>query len=627
VSSPSITLRPGFAFALALCFLLLDGCYSGCPAGTVQVDAGCQKAPASADGDASAEVGSHERAATEADGGAQGMTAFSKPESPVSKPDSAMAQDAGTHPTPDAGESIGDASAPASMPADAGATEERTATGNTPEACTSDGTTRCASLGGGKRERCSGGHWMNTDACAAGEACVASAPDQSACMATLELCKGSGGSAVCDPMGTLYVCNADATVSHQELCASARLCQASVAQKVCLACMPQLEHKCEGKSLEVCSADGMGWDKQSDCDTEALCNATLGMCTAAVCDPGKFVCEKNVLKKCNVSGTAFEDNSRPCGADTCDAEGGECDSCQPGMKSCSGSTLMTCNADGQGSSATPCANGMKCVGAGQCVACSVDSECGSLSKDCRVGVCSNYSCTVGNAANGQQCSLASGSGVCQGGSCACVPKCDKPCGDSGCPGQPCPNKCGSRMCYHDACVDCVTSSDCSYMNDDCNAGTCSVGRCVASPQSRTCRDSQGATSVCANGRCPECVRSCSGKCGGESDGCGGTCPNPCSANQQCSAGRCLDCTPGLTGCKGNLADGTAGGCTSDQAGCFFGWTAPNVVSSARCDSSGHWTFQLCQGQCALNSGVLAYECATGGGVSQCISGGTCPVQP
>src|SRR6201999_2055049 len=133
-------------------------------------------------------------------------------------------------------------------------------------------------------------------------------------------------------------------------------------------------------------------------------------------------------------------------------------------------------------------SGMKCVGAGQCVACSVDAECGSLSKDCRLGVCSNYSCTVANAPNGQECNLASGSGVCQGGACACVPKCDKPCGDSGCPGQPCPNTCGARMCYHDACVDCVTSADCSSLNDECNAGTCSSGRCVATPQNRTCRD-------------------------------------------------------------------------------------------------------------------------------------------
>ncbi|MBI5525838.1 MAG: DUF1566 domain-containing protein [Deltaproteobacteria bacterium] len=40
-----------------------------------------------------------------------------------------------------------------------------------------------------------------------------------------------------------------------------------------------------------------------------------------------------------------------------------------------------------------------------------------------------------------------------------------------------------------------------------------------------------------------CVPSCAGKCGGVSDGCGGTCPDPCNGHGTCNAGVCT-CTTG-----------------------------------------------------------------------------------
>jgi hypothetical protein len=209
---------------------------------------------------------------------------------------------------------------------------------------------------------------------------------KAACAATLELCQGSNGKAVCDAQGMLIVCNPDNTIASQEKCKSAALCQTGIATKTCPTCMAKADHQCLGKTLQVCSDDGTGYTAQEECDTEGLCNALLGMCTTAVCAPGKFSCQNNTLMQCNSAGTGFETNMKPCGQGTCDAAGGDCNECEPGQKMCSQNMAMTCDS-GQTLDMTPCPSGTKCVGAGECVECLSDSDCSSMTKDCKLGVC------------------------------------------------------------------------------------------------------------------------------------------------------------------------------------------------------------------------------------------------
>jgi hypothetical protein len=171
----------------------------------------------------------------------------------------------------------GGASAPGSSPS-ASAAEPS-------ESCNAEGSTRCASSGSqGSRETCMGNVWMQGTPCAAMETCVMQ-NGAAECAAVEKLCVGSNGQPVCDGQGIMLLCNEDGTIRSHEMCTSAKLCQAGVAAGVCATCAANEEYRCSDKALELCTADGMSFVMQEECETAALCNATVGMCTAAVCVP------------------------------------------------------------------------------------------------------------------------------------------------------------------------------------------------------------------------------------------------------------------------------------------------------------------------------------------------------
>jgi hypothetical protein len=318
---------------------------------------------------------------------------------------------------------------------------------------------RCAAGGSGLRERCIGGYWTASSACATAETCTAAG----VCSAIAELCRGSGGQAVCDGQGALLVCNPDATVASQQLCKGAAHCRAGLASGSCAACIPNEEHHCSGVTLEVCAADGTGFTKVTDCPTAALCNELVGKCTTATCDAGKTACMGDTLTRCNADGTGFT-NQTACGSGLCDAAGGDCNVCQPGEKSCDQNNVLTCNAEGQRRDSAACPSGGKCVGAGKCVACTADGDCSSMTSGCKVGSCgTDYSCTSKNAPDQvTKCSTASGAGVCQAGSCV-------PCiGDGDCANRP-----GTPICSQNSCVACTNTRGCT------SSQTCTDAGCVA----------------------------------------------------------------------------------------------------------------------------------------------------
>ena len=410
-----------------------------------------------------------------------------------------------------------------------------------PETCAEEGKSRCSMLGQGARETCVNGAWAPGDACADSEVC---AEDGGAvmCRPVEELCKGSNGMPVCDGQGTMFLCNADGSVSSMETCESARLCQAGLAVGRCPACLAKEQHRCVDASLELCSDDGMSFVKLQDCDNPGLCNETVGECTTAVCVPNEFSCQDNALKKCNGDGSAFDESATmACGSSTCDAKGADCNVCEPGHTLCMGNDVAVCDASGQMYERTPCSNGQKCQGAGQCVDCTSNTDCAALTRGCKVGVCEDFECVENDARTGTSCMAGSRPGTCvSGGTCDCTKQCDKPCGADGCGGD-CRDTCGSSMmCEYarERCVQCLDDGDCRQLNssDGCSVGVCnrSSGRCEASDRDgRSCSFMPGITGQCSGGECTCTSRCDSTHCA--RDACGRECSTtPCTSDQECS---------------------------------------------------------------------------------------------
>lgn len=430
------------------------------------------------------------------------------------------------------------------------------------ETCATEGASRCSTgAPQGSRQTCVGKVWVQSESCAASETCVMQ-PDGAKCAQVEQLCVGSDGQAVCDGQGQMLLCNKDGTLKSQEMCMSARLCQAGLASGRCPVCMAGEEHRCQEAALEVCAADGMSFMPLMQCPSAALCSANLGMCSDAVCRPGMFTCEGNMLKKCKDDSSGFDEASAmDCGDGTCDAKGGDCDMCQPGQKTCMGDSVLTCDSTGQKLDASPCSGDMKCTGAGQCVQCKADADCSSLTKNCTVGACQNYKCVAQDAMAGKSCTTSGRPGKCvSGGECECTPQCNKPCGDDGC-GHPCPDKCGSKMCVNDACVECTSSSQCDGSADGCKVGMCDrSGNCTttsAGTDGNGCQ-TNGMDGTCSGGRCvptppPPTTTSAFMACGDDS---------VCSPTAQTCHASGRYCVP---------ACGDGNSCADGSRWCLEGW--------------------------------------------------------
>jgi hypothetical protein len=316
--------------------------------------------------------------------------------------------------------------------------------------------------------------WSPSDPCAEAETCVMQ--DGSAeCAAVEKLCVGSKGQPVCDLQGTLLLCNDDGTVRSQEMCTSAKLCQAGIAAGVCAACLANEEYRCTDKTLELCGDDGMTFTMQQECETAALCKPAVGMCTDATCVPDAFSCIGNTLKVCNADGTGFDESrSMPCGSGTCDATGTDCNMCEPGMKTCMDDSPAVCDETGQSFEPMPCRSGMHCVGAGNCVECESHDQCPDSSDGCQVGRCQGNACSTSDAPDGKACGSSSS---CRGGEC-CTPNCRNKCGGAadGCGGTcdaVCPPRCGNGVIEGSEICDGNCPTRCP---DDGNACTNDVPR-------------------------------------------------------------------------------------------------------------------------------------------------------
>jgi hypothetical protein len=86
-----------------------------------------------------------------------------------------------------------------------------------------------------------------------------------------------------------------------------------------------------------------------------------------------------------------------------------------------------------------------------------------------------------------------------------------------------------------------------------------------------------------------CVPSCTSPCGGEHDGCGGTCPYLCSKPQVCFGGEC--CTPNCQEKSCGDSDGCGGKCVGmcpdDKPLCTYNYECRTCIASAKCVNGGN----------------------------------------
>jgi hypothetical protein len=117
-------------------------------------------------------------------------------------------------------------------------------------------------------------------------------------------------------------------------------------------CVPD-QLRCDGDLLEVCDSSGKKWALIEQCASVGLCDASAGVCRAAVCDVREHQCtETGELLVCNTERTGFEHVAQCSSPAFCNAVRGQerCEEaiCDAGARRCNGAQLEACRQDQMG---------------------------------------------------------------------------------------------------------------------------------------------------------------------------------------------------------------------------------------------------------------------------------------
>ena len=304
-------------------------------------------------------------------------------------------------------------------------------------ACT-PGQTRCAPDDSRIVEECrtDGSGYQTRATCAGATICqvnnglAACQPDAGAsCTPGARQCDGA----------TITQCAADgrSTSLYQDCAALAggQICtiSTSTGAPTCtpqIVCSPGVKRCGASGDVEVCKADGSGYELDTDCTTGQACQSAGGVtsCVSApVCAPGSSRCAGDVVEQCNALGSAYVATIQCAAPTRCQVADGAASCvmmqvCTPGEQRCAGDTIEQCEGDGSGFAATQtCAGGAMCQAAGGVATCQGgEPVCSAGEQRCNAS-CDAEACAA-DALSFQVIADCTSSQVCQesGGSASCV---------------------------------------------------------------------------------------------------------------------------------------------------------------------------------------------------------------
>jgi len=105
--------------------------------------------------------------------------------------------------------------------------------------------------------------------------------------------------------------------------------------------------RCDGDTLEVCRADGGGYDRTSCDDVEACegirCACINDACRPAACEPGTRRCDGQIVEVCVPDGTGYATVETCALPDVCVSGACVPGECEPGELFCGGDVLFQCS--------------------------------------------------------------------------------------------------------------------------------------------------------------------------------------------------------------------------------------------------------------------------------------------
>jgi hypothetical protein len=177
------------------------------------------------------------------------------------------------------------------------------------------------------------------------------------------------GTQRCGANETVEECDGTEWVPDPVTCANG--CVTKGVDAFCKACEPS-SVRCTEALLEVCKADGSGYDaaKAVTCGgAQPVCNEAVGACTQ--CKEGESICINTFAASCTKEGVFPLNSGEDCGV-AARCVDGACltEVCQPGETKCQGADVQNCKADQSGfADAVACSAGASCVDGLGCVEC------------------------------------------------------------------------------------------------------------------------------------------------------------------------------------------------------------------------------------------------------------------